>query len=66
LPRTFDECSKNINKNLIDNNTEDCAFATIISTDIAGKEHDKWNGKRNSNNYDINILETKLNNVYAL
>lgn len=50
LPRTFSECSKNINKNLIDNNKENCAFTIIISTDITGKEHDKWNGKRNSKN----------------
>lgn len=64
LPRTFSECSKNINKNLIDNNKENCAFTIIISTDITGKEHDKWNGKRNSKNYDRDILETKLHNVY--
>jgi hypothetical protein len=64
LPRTFEECSKNINKNLIDNNKECCEFTIIISTDINGKEHDKWNGKRNRTNYDQTILETKLHSTY--
>lgn len=63
LPRTFEECSKNINKNLIYNN-KDCKFTIIISTDINGKEHDKWNGKRNCTKYDATILETKLHSAY--
>lgn len=64
LPRTFEECSKNINKNLIYYNKEACEFTIIISTDIDGKEHDKWNGKKNNTKYDRNILENKLHSVY--
>jgi hypothetical protein len=64
LPRTFEECSENINKNLIDNNKECCEFTIIISTDIDGKEHDKWNGIINIHKYDKTILETKLHSTY--
>ena len=64
LPRTFEKCSININKNLIDNNKEECEFTIIISTDLDGKENMKWDGRRNSNSYDKTTLETKLHNAY--
>ena len=64
LPRTFEECSKNMNKNLIDNNEEQCEFTIIISTDIDGKEHEKWNGIRNGVKYNKSVLESKLHYVY--
>jgi len=64
LPRTIANCSGNINKNLIDENKEDCEFTIIISTDLDGREQPKWDGKRKSTKYEQSILETKLHTLY--
>lgn len=64
LPRTFEKCSKNINEYLINYNKEECEFTIIISTDIYGKEHDKWIGKRTPTIWDKSILESKFHDNY--
>lgn len=66
LPRTFEECSNNINNFLIDKNRLNYDFTLIISTDREGKEHEKWKDpKRTSNYLNISILEDKLNKCYS-
>lgn len=64
LPRSFEICSENINKMLIDHNKDKCEFTIIISTDKLCNEHEKHKNISTTPIYEKSILENKLNTVY--